>query len=124
MNPGSRVFILLMGLTAAFLPGVRAQDTLLRLVRQSPLAAKDFSVDNLGSLYVITPDNQLKKYNGKGDSVAVFNEVKRYGVLNAVNVTNPLKILLFYKDFMTVLALDNFLNRLYTIDLRQGGILQ
>jgi hypothetical protein len=112
-------------------PGIRAgsqgmvrADTLLRLLRQMPLAAADFSVDNLGALYVITPDNQLKKLNGKGDSIGVFNEVKRYGVLSGIDVTNPLKILLFYKDFMTVLALDNFLNRLYKVDLRQAGVFQ
>lgn len=99
-------------------------DTLLKLVRQTPLEASDFSVDNLGNLYVITPDNQLKKFNAKGDSIGVFDEVKRYGTLGGIDVTNPLKLLLFYPDFMTVLALDNFLNRLYMIDLRQSGVLQ
>ena len=115
------LFVLFCGLGLA----ANAQsDTLLKLVRQTPLAASDFVVDNLGSLYVITPDNQLKKYNNKGDSVGLFDEVKRYGTLTRVDVNNPLKILLFYKDFMTVLALDNFLSRLYKVDLRQAGILQ
>ncbi len=31
----------------------------------------DFQVDNLGNLFLLTPDNQLKKYNGSGDSLAV-----------------------------------------------------
>lgn len=99
-------------------------DSLLKLVSQTPLAATDFSVDNLGNLYVITTDNQLKKFNAKRDSIGIYNEVKRYGTLGAIDVTNPLKLLLFYPDFMTVLALDNFLNRLYKVDLRQAGILQ
>jgi hypothetical protein len=99
-------------------------DSLLRLVRQMPLAATDFAVDNLGGLYAITLDNQLKKFNGNGDSVGLFDEVKKYGSLSGIDVTNPLKILLFYKDFMTVLALDNFLNRLYKVDLRQAGVYQ
>jgi hypothetical protein len=105
--------------------GAEAQrDSTITLVRQIPLAATDFAVDNLGNLYVITPDNQLVKFNAKGDSVAAYNEVKRYGTLSEVDVTNPLKILLYYKDFMTVLALDSYLSRLFKIDLRQIQIFQ
>ena len=96
----------------------------LTLVSQKPLAATDFSVDNLGNVYVITPDGQLRKFTAQGDSVAAFNEVKRYGALTEIDVTNPLKILLFYSDFMTVVALDRFLGRLYSSDLRQAQILQ
>jgi hypothetical protein len=96
----------------------------LTLVSQKPLDATDFSVDNLGNLYVISPDGQLKKFTAQGDSVAAFNELKRYGSLTEIDVTNPLKILLFYSDFMTVVALDRFLGRLYSSDLRQAQILQ
>lgn len=96
----------------------------LSLVSQNPLAASDFCVDNLGSVYAITLDGQLKKFTSQGDSVASYNEVKRYGALSEVDVTNPLKILLFYKDFMTVVALDRFLGRLFVSDLRQAQILQ
>jgi hypothetical protein len=99
----------------------RAQVT---LVSQAPLSAADFCIDNLGSRYVITADGQLRKYSPNGDSVAAYNEVKRYGVLSSVDVTNPLKILLFYKDFMTVVALDRFLGHLFTSDLRQAQIFQ
>lgn len=99
-----------------------AQDSTFRLVRQIPLDAVDFAVDNLGSIYAITSDNQLRKYTAQGDSMAVFDEVRRYGTLTGLDVTNPLKVLLFYKDFMTVLALDRFLGRLYKLDLRTVGI--
>ena len=98
--------------------------TRISLVSQTNLAATNFAVDNLGDLYVITPDNQLKKFGPQGDSVATFDEVKRYGTLSEIDVTNPLKILLFYKDFMTVLALDRQLGRLFKMDLRQAQIFQ
>ncbi|MEI9958569.1 MAG: hypothetical protein WDM90_20195 [Ferruginibacter sp.] len=52
----------------------------------------DFSVDNLDNIYLITDNNQLKKIDGNGDSVAVFNDVKRYGTLSSIDDTNPLKI--------------------------------
>ncbi len=51
----------------------------------------DFQVDNLGNIFVLTPDNQLKKYSASGDSLGVFNDVRRYGKIAYIDVTNPLK---------------------------------
>jgi hypothetical protein len=84
----------------------------------------DFQVDNLGDLFLLTPQNQLKKYNGSGDSLSVFNDVRRYGKIAYMDVTNPLKILLFYQEFGTIVMLDRFLNNINSIDLRQLGFYQ
>ena len=84
----------------------------------------DFSVDNLGNIYVINGDNQLKKLDPHGDSLAVFNDVRRFGKIGSIDVTNPLKILVYYRDFSTVIELDRFLNIINTIDLRTQNILQ
>jgi hypothetical protein len=81
-----------------------------------------FTVDNLDNVYLITNSNQLKKINSKGDSVGVFNDVKRYGNVSSVDVTNPLKALLYYKNFTTVVVLDRFLNTRNTINFRKQGI--
>ena len=83
-----------------------------------------FAADNLGNIYPITNNNQLKKYNNKGDSMGVFNNVRKYGKLTYIDATNPLKTLLFYKDFRTILVLDRFLNLVNTIDLRKRNIFQ
>lgn len=84
----------------------------------------DFSVDNLGNYYLLSKDNQLKKLNARGDSMGVFNDVRRYGKLYSIDVTNPLKVLLYYKNFSTVVVLDRFLNVVNTIDLRKANIFQ
>jgi len=84
----------------------------------------DFSVDNLGNIYIINADNQLKKLSPRGDSLAVFNDVRRFGKIGSIDVTNPLKILVYYRDFSTVIELDRFLNIINTIDLRFQNILQ
>jgi hypothetical protein len=84
----------------------------------------DFTVDNLGNIYLLNKDNQLKKIDSKLDSVAVYNAVSRYGNVYFVDATNPLKILLYYKDFLTIVAVDRFLNILNTIDLRSLNIYQ
>ena len=53
------------------------------------------NIDNLDNIYLITDNNQLKKLNANGDSVAVFNDVKRFGNRNYVDVTNALKAILY-----------------------------
>ena len=83
-----------------------------------------FTADNLGNIYVLTGKGLLKKYGSNGDSLSVFNEVRRYGNVYAVDVTNPLKVILYYRDFSTVVMLDRFLNRINAVDLRKAGIFQ
>ncbi|MFN8250392.1 MAG: hypothetical protein U0V75_00825 [Ferruginibacter sp.] len=82
----------------------------------------DFTVDNLENIYVLTPTNQLKKMNSRGDSLAVFNDVKRFGTVTQVDATNPLKILLYYKNFSSIVVLDRFLNIRNTINLRKKNL--
>ena len=83
-----------------------------------------FDVDNLGNLYVLTRGHQLRKYSPRGDSVGVFNDVVKYGRLRAMDVSNPMRILLFYPDFGTILLLDRMLKPLDAIDLRRTSMLQ
>ena len=89
-----------------------------------PQTIADFTIDNLGNLFLVDERQQVKKLNDKFDSVAVYNDVRRYGQLSYIDAGNPLKVLLFYKDFNTVVVLDRFLNTRTTIDLRQSNILQ
>jgi hypothetical protein len=103
-------------------PGASASDFVLTLTISQDIV--DFSVDNLGNIYVINRDNQLKKLSPRGDSLAVFNDVRRYGKIGSIDVTNPLKILVYYRDFTTIIELDRFLNLINTIDLRTQNILQ
>lgn len=81
-----------------------------------------FNVDNLDNVYLINKSFQLKKINAKGDSVAVFNDVKKYGNPDYVDVTNPLKSLLYYKNYSTVVVLDRLLTVRNTINLRKQHI--
>ena len=83
-----------------------------------------FTVDNLDYIYLLGSTNQVKKLNPNGDSVAVFNNVRRYGQASLIDVSNPLKVLLYYSDFATIVVLDRMLNVRNTIDLRKQNILQ
>jgi hypothetical protein len=124
----------LLAVTLAFCATTRAQQPAQQSAQQTPSAFTltltlsqdivDFTVDNLGNIYVLNADNQLKKLGPKGDSLAVFNDVRRYGKITRIDVTNPLKILVYYREFTTVIELDRFLNIVNIVDLRKQNILQ
>ena len=81
-----------------------------------------FNVDNLDNIYLVNNNNQLKKLNSNGDSIGIFNDVRKYGKLYYIDVTNPLKLLLYYQNFSTVVVLDRFLMIRNVINLRKQNI--
>jgi hypothetical protein len=54
--------------------------------------------------------------------MGVFNDVKKYGNLHYLDVTNPLKILLYYKNFTNIITLDRFLSIRNSINMRKEHI--
>jgi hypothetical protein len=105
--------------------GLKAQtDTSFTLLKTIQRDIVNFTVDNLDNLYILDSRNHLSKFDANGDSVASFNDVKKFGQVTLVDVSNPLKVLLYYRDFATVVVLDRFLNVRNTIDLRKQNILQ
>lgn len=106
------------------LPGFSQSDTSFQLLKVLKGDIVDFTVDNLDNIYILNSRNQIKKFNANGDSVAIFNDVKKFGKATLVDVTNPMKVILYYKDFATVVMLDRFLNVVNTIDLRKQNIFQ
>jgi len=83
-----------------------------------------FAADNFDNIYLLNSSDQIKKIDGNGDSVAVFNNVRRYGKVAQIDVSNPLRVLLYYKDFSTVVVLDRLLSIRTTIDFRKQDIFQ
>jgi hypothetical protein len=73
---------------------------------------KLISIDNFGTVYYINNDVFYKKNES---STITYNNLQ-LGELHTVNVFNPLKINLFYKDFNTVIVLDNRLAEISKID--------
>lgn len=103
----------------------RAQnDSSFTLIKKIKGEITAFAVDHLNNIYLLTATDQLKKLDDKGDSVAVFNNVRNFGKVSFLDVSNPLRVLLYYKDFSTVVVLDRLLNIRSTIDLRQQNIFQ
>jgi hypothetical protein len=116
------LFILLLATASA--AAQKTDSSKLLLIKEYNIIATDFNVDQMGNIYVLSKNNQLKKYNDKGDSIAVYNLSKRNGKLTAIDVTNPLKLLLYFKDFSTIITTDRLLQVTNTIDLRKFNIYQ
>ena len=100
------------------------KDTSIKLIKTITGDIVDFTTDNLGNLFLVSERQQIKKLNDRFDSIGLFNDVRRYGKLNGIDASNPLKIILYYKEFSTIVVLDRFLNLRNTIDLRLSDIYQ
>jgi hypothetical protein len=66
-------------------------------------------IDQAGNLYFIKND-QLKKYNSKGELLKIYSN-KKLGNIFSIDVSNPLRILLFYKDQNQIVYLDSQLSQ-------------
>jgi hypothetical protein len=64
--------------------------------------------DNLGSLYLVV-NNELKKYNSEGILQKTYSD-KAHGSLSFIDASDPLNVLLHYKDFRQIIFLDNMLS--------------
>lgn len=99
-------------------------NSITKKLLQLPNAISGFTTDQLGNIYLISAEGAIKKLNEKLDSVAVYNGVKQFGVLTSVDVSNPLRPLVFYSDFSTIVILDRFLSVVNIIDLRKNNFQQ
>ncbi|MBK7097100.1 MAG: hypothetical protein IPH58_00380 [Sphingobacteriales bacterium] len=98
------------------------EEHVLQKVRTIPGNYVSFSIDNMENIYLLSAFNQLKKLNANGDSIAVYNDLKKLGDISIVDVSNPLKILLYSKDFATITLLDGMLNQKSVTDLRKKSM--
>src|SRR5574339_119549 len=117
-------FIILCVLLFETLPGITQPDTAFTPIKKISGDIIAFTADNLDNIYLLSSTDQLKKLDAKGDSVGVFNNIRRYGKVSRIDVSNPMRVLLFFKDFATVITLDRLMNMLSTIDLRKQNIFQ
>ncbi len=103
-------------------PPITQSDSILKLIKFIPGKYNYLNVDILDNIYLITHSSQLKKLSATGDSLAVFNDVKKYGNPSSIDVNNPLKIIVYYKNFATIVVLDRLLVLRNSINLRNKNI--
>lgn len=82
------------------------------------------TADRLGGAYVVTPTNELVKIDPVNNYRVTRFSLVKYGKPTLVDATNPLKVLVYFKDFNIIVLLDNTLSEKGVLRLQEKGILQ
>ena len=70
-------------------------------------AGSEFQTDHLGNVYIVNGD-RLIKYNNRQEKIADYSNAY-LGEIGSLDATDPLRLLIHYKDFNQLLWLDNYL---------------
>ena len=79
------------------------------------------TTDYLQNGYCITTANELYKVDSSGNLLTIYNQ-NRYGKLEFIDATNPMKLVLSYPTYGTLVQLDNKLTEISTLSLRTINI--
>lgn len=101
-----RVFILLCGIIS-FL--VAFQQSNVVLVRTIAIKGESITTDNLSNIYLLNNDI-LQKYDPQGNPLRSYSN-KTLGKITTVDASNPMKVVLFYRNFLQIVFLDNTLSQ-------------
>lgn len=100
-----------------------AQDYNFKPLPSIHKTARWMEVDKMKNLYLILDDHTLLKYSPIGELLSQFNE-NTLGAITYVDISNPFRILVYYKDFTTVVFLDRTLSETRRHDLSNFDIPQ
>ena len=103
-------------------PAIVLDSNSFKLIKSIPGNYKYFNVDILNNIFLLNKQNQLKKINENGDSISAYNNIVQYGIPDFIDVSNPFKILVYYRRFSTIVTLDRLLNVRNQINLKTKNI--
>lgn len=92
----------------------------LQLVTAFPLAARFVCADKLGNVYCITTGNHIEKHAPDGRLLAQYSN-NRLGAPVLLDVSNPLKVLVWYQAFGVIQLLDRNMTELGALNLNAAG---
>ena len=99
------------------------KDTNYVLVKELDELAIFITTDNLQNVYVATLESIIQKYNSKGELLFTYNN-ENYGKASLIDASNPLRILVYYDEYLTIVVLDRTLSELYIYNLIDYGFNQ
>ncbi|WP_194768468.1 hypothetical protein [Tamlana sp. I1] len=106
-------FILLLSFSTSLFP---QESIAVEFIKKTDLNVETLiSIDNFGTAYYVTNNVFHKKDATK---TITYNNLQ-LGDLYSVDTFNPLRLSLFYKDFNTIIILDNRLAEIFKIDFNQ-----
>jgi len=91
------------------------------LVESVAVKSTFFTSDFLNSVYVVSQQNQVLKYDSTGNLLAAYSNNK-YGAVTSVDATSPFNVLVLHKDHSTLVTLDMRMNPRQLYKLSSVGI--
>ncbi len=101
-SPKRFLFLLFFAVTCSFVTDTGPKRVVIKA------NFDQFTIDNIGNIYTLL-DEEIVKYLPNGKFFARYSNLK-LGKISSVDATNPLKVLLYYKDFQQLVFLDNQLS--------------
>lgn len=89
-------------------------------IKTIPVIATFLSSDKLGNCYIVNDKHEVMKISRNGEILYNYTE-KSLGRISFVGTTNPLKILIYYPDYSTIITVDNTLSQTGRINLFELG---
>jgi hypothetical protein len=99
---------------------VVAQTPHYKRLKSVPINGRYMKMDNLGNSYVVNQKNELHKFAPNGRFIQFYNIVG-LGNIGFVDVSNPMKVLVYYPRFTTIKILDVTLSDKGTVNLLAHG---
>jgi hypothetical protein len=93
---------------------------LVKSNRAIKILPSQFEVDKLGNIYVVNVLGNIQMFDAKGQKKYEFAD-KRLGKITSFDVSNPLNILVYFKEQGIVKILDNTLSEVKMLNLLATG---
>lgn len=117
---GEKHWVLVFGMLLCFCH-LQAQE--YRIVQEIKTDAQYFATDKLQNLYLVSPENEVVKYDKTGREVFRYNN-NRLGELTLIDANNPFKIALFYPEFANLIFLDRTMTQTGALRLFDYNLIQ
>ncbi len=91
--------------------------------RDISLMIEEVEVDAFHNIYILDKKNKIRKFN-KSLQETYFYADNTLGKIQNIDISDPLKILAYKKDYGTIIQLDNTLNEINRIELPALGFNQ
>jgi hypothetical protein len=96
---------------------VNAQE--YQFIAKIDTAAKIVNLDNLGNLFIVTPKNEVLKFNPQGKFLWNYTN-KTFGEVSQIDVTDPLRVILYYEGYQQIVVLNNNLSEISKFTFNQN----
>ncbi len=82
-----------------------------KLIAKIDTLAKLATADNFGNFFIVSTQNEVLKFNAKGELLWNYTN-KTFGNISEIDVTDPLRVILYYPAFQQIIVLNNNLNEI------------